>query len=97
MRRNLTNQFNPVIRLAGVTVRLISRNTSVSIPVVRVTNSKGLAPTCLRYTSHKSRVSGTRPLTKSTSLAKRVSFMANGQLSVVNRQLHFLFQLTTDN
>src|SRR2546426_8821239 len=76
MRRNLINQFNPVIRRAGVTARLISRNTSVSIPVVRVTNSKGFAPTCLRYTSHKSSVSGTRPLTKRTSLAKRVSFMS---------------------
>src|SRR2546427_5375527 len=28
------------------------------------------------YTSHKSSVSGTRPLTKSTSLAKRMSFMS---------------------
>src|SRR2546427_11949241 len=76
MRRNLINQFNPVIRRAGVTARLISRNTSVSIPVVRVTNSKGFAPTCFRYTSHKSSVSGTRPLTKRTSLAKRVSFIS---------------------
>src|SRR5438128_958587 len=76
MRRHLINQFNPVIRLAGVTARLISRNTSVSIPVVRVTNSRGLAPTCFLYTSHKSIVSGTRPLTKRTNLAKRVSFIS---------------------
>src|SRR2546425_8956341 len=75
MRRNLISQFSPVIRRIGVTARLISRNTSVSIPVVRVTNSRGLAPTCFRYTSHKTSVSGTSPLTKRTSLAKRVSFI----------------------
>src|SRR5207245_10876724 len=76
MRRNLVSQFNPVILRKGVTASEISRNTSVNIPVVRVTNSKGFAPTCFRYTSHNSSVSGTRPLTKRTSLAKRVSFMA---------------------
>src|SRR5713226_4015905 len=75
MRRKRVSQFNPVVRRKGVTASEISRKTSVRIPVVRVTNSKGLAPTCLRDQSQSSSVNGTRALTKRTSLAKRVSFM----------------------
>src|SRR5713226_2261490 len=77
MRRNLVSQFNPVILRKGVTDSEISRKTSVRIPVVRVTNSKGFAPTCLRYQSQSRSVNGTRALTKRTSLAKRVSFITD--------------------
>src|SRR6266404_9183665 len=75
MRRNLVSQFKPVILRKGVTASEISRNTSVRIPVVRVTNSRGFAPTCFRYTSVNSSASGTTALTKRTSLVKRKSFM----------------------
>src|SRR5712691_1720826 len=76
MRRNLVSQFKPVILRKGVTASEISRNTSVRIPVVRVTNSRGFAPTCFRYTSVSSSASGTTALTKRTSLVKRKSFMS---------------------
>src|SRR5229473_7080452 len=75
MRRNLVSQFNPVILRKGVTACEISRKTSVRIPVVRVTNSRGFAPTCFRYTSVSSSASGTTAFVKRTSLAKRVSFI----------------------
>src|SRR5258706_8954723 len=78
MRRNLVSQLSPVILRAGVTAREISRKTSVSIPVVRVTNSSGLAPTLFRYTSDNRSVNGTRPLIRRTSFAKRTSFIVGG-------------------
>src|SRR5260221_14491066 len=82
MRRNLVSQFNPVILRKGVTAREIRRNTSVRIPVVRVTNSKGFAPTCFRYTSVNRSTSGTTAFVKRTSLAKRVSFIFGAQASL---------------
>src|SRR5688572_27291704 len=76
IRRNLINQFRPVMRRKGLTASVISRKTSVSMPVVRVTNSSGFAPTCLRHTSQSKSPSGTRLLIARRSFAKRVSFIS---------------------
>src|SRR5438552_17199804 len=46
------------------------------MPVVRVTNSRGFAPTRFCHTSHNKSVSGTSALMKRTTFAKRVSFTA---------------------
>ena len=44
MRRRRCSQFQPVRRRAGVTASVMQRKTSVQVPVDRVTNSTGFAP-----------------------------------------------------
>src|SRR5437762_3875510 len=76
MRRNFTSQFAPVTFRSGVTASEIVRNTRVSMPVVRVTNSSGFAPTRLCHQSHNKSANGTSALMNKTTLKKRVSFTA---------------------
>src|SRR2546423_9614534 len=94
MRRNFTSQFAPVTFRSGVTASEIVRNTRVSMPVVRVTNSSGFAPTRLCHQSHNKRASGTSPLMNKTTLKKRVSFI---KISVVSCQLQRDKTKTTDH
>src|SRR5688572_6772767 len=69
MRRNFPSELTPKMRLSGVIATVRLRKTSVSIPVVRVANSSGLGPTCLRYKLQRSRQSGMAEFTNTTNFA----------------------------
>src|ERR1044072_3065895 len=62
-------------RRNGDTTSVSSRKTMVSMPVVRVPNSKGFAPTRPRYVSHNNSTSGIRPLTTIRTFPNRGSFI----------------------
>lgn len=58
----------PKMRRNGVMATVTLKKINVSIPVVRVANSTGFAPTLPRYKSNKSKTRGTSALTKIRNL-----------------------------
>ncbi len=60
MRRSRASTCQPVIRRSGVTASVTHSITSVQVPVERVTNSTGLAPSPSPTPSTRSRASGSR-------------------------------------
>ena len=60
----------------------------MSMPVVRMAKFTGFAPSSCRNASQRRSASGTAPLTNTTNLAKRMSFMAARLGSEVRAQVH---------
>ena len=70
MRRSLIKLFQPESLRSGVTVKVISKNTSVQVPVERVMNSIGLAPSRSVRPKTIRRASGNSAATNSAALSQ---------------------------